>query len=701
MELINTILGQPLGWIMYACYRLVHNYAATLLLFTIISKIILLPISLMVQKNSIKMVKLQPEIDELKKLYGNDKEQLSEAQYKLFEREGYNPAIGCLPTVIQIPIVLGLIQVIYHPLQHLFRIPRQICDEIIAKTSELLGRELVGNSAELNVIEAIRGSEFGESIRSFGLIAEETFEKIRAMDLNFCGLNLAETPSISHPGWLWIVPICSGLSALALCMYQDRENVLQREQGKLQQWGMSAFVVLFSLYFTFLVPAGIGFYWILSNLIAIVQLAVLNRIYDPSKYIDYEARAKAAAAEAAETAESPEEAAERKEREMALQRRERDDENRFFDAKNKLLVVYAEGSGFYNYFDTTLRYIMDHSKIIIHYVTNDPNDAVFQKNLPNLVPYYISDKRIGNLFASMDADMVLMSTPNLQTYHVKRSIVRKDIEYVFLFHGISSTMSSDRKGAFDHFDTIFCVGPHHFREIRETEEMYKLKQKKLLEVGYGQLDKLLEDYGKMEKTENDMPMVLIAPSHQPGCIMESLIHEILESFNGKDYRVVVRPHPQFVKRNPGYMEKLEEQYADRIGPRLQFEYGFTSHASIYSADLLITDWSGTAFEFSFVTKRPSLFINTPMKILNPDYPKYKSPAIEIEFRNIGGVAIEESDVPRISDYASDLLARKNEYSKAITDFMNEYIYNIGKSGEVGGKYIIRSLIEKNRNKKKD
>ena len=124
---------------MYICYNLVQNYGATIILFTLISKIILLPISLMVQKNSIKMVKLQPEIDEIKKLYAGDKERIGEEQYKLFEREGYNPGIGCLPTFIQIPIVLGLIQVIYHPLQHLFHVARDAAAALIETAGQLLG----------------------------------------------------------------------------------------------------------------------------------------------------------------------------------------------------------------------------------------------------------------------------------------------------------------------------------------------------------------------------------------------------------------------------------------------------------------------------------------------------------------------------------------------------------------------------------
>ena len=694
LEIINTILGKPLGWVMYFCYNLVQNYGLTIILFTIISKLILLPISLLVQKNSIKMVKLQPEIDEIKKLYAGDKERIGEEQYKLFEREGYNPGIGCLPTIIQIPIILGLIQVIYHPLQHLFRVASQTAQSLIQITGELLNKELTGNSAELQVIEAIQNNSFTEAIRNTGLLTPETFEKIRTMQLNFLGIRLSEIPSLKTPNATLLIPLISGLSALALCLYQDRNNVLQREQGKLQQWGMTIFLVLFSLYFTFLVPAGIGLYWICSNLLAIVQLAILNKIYAPEKYIDYESRN----AKKAQDAETSEEARIKHEEERKLQLRERDDIERFYNTQNKLVVFYSEKSGFYNYFAEIIEYLLRHTKIIIHYVTGDPEDQVFRMNEPNLIPYYVSDRSLGSFFAQLDVPIVVMTMPDLQTYHIKRSVVRKDIEYIYVFHALMSTTMAYRKGAFDHFDTIFTVGPYQIREIRENEQKYDLKPKKLIEHGYGQLDRLLREHEQLPERNGDAQMILIAPSHHPGNILESCIEELVERLYAAGYKVVVRPHPQYVKRNPDFMPKLEEKFSEKIGERLVFETNFSSHTSIYSADLLITDWSGTAFEYSYVTKRPTLFINTPMKVINPEYDQYENKPMEISFRKVGGISIDPDEVPEIENHVRDVFVRSDEFHQTITEFMEENVFNIGHSGQNGAKYIVSGLLER-KNKK--
>lgn len=113
--------------------------------------------------------------------------------------------------------------------------------------------------------------------------------QIQQMDLLFFGVDFAHFPSFTHPDLYWMFPILSGLSAYLLCVFQNKENVLQKEQGFLGRWGMAIFLTAFSTYFAFIVPAGVGFYWILGNVIAIFTLYLLNWMYDPKKYIDYEA----------------------------------------------------------------------------------------------------------------------------------------------------------------------------------------------------------------------------------------------------------------------------------------------------------------------------------------------------------------------------------------------------------------------------
>ena len=205
---------------------------------------------------------------------------------------------------------------------------------------------------------------------------------------------------------------------------------------------------------------------------------------------------------------------------------------------------------------------------------------------------------------------------------------------------------------------------------------------------------MLKEHEHLPERKGDTPMILIAPSHQPGNIMESCISEIIDRLYEAGYKVVVRPHPQYVKRNPEFMPELEARYAEKTGDRLVFETNFSSHESIYSADLLITDWSGTAFEYTYVTKRPTLFINTPMKVINPEYDQYENKPMEIRFRSVCGISIDPSEVEHIAEHAAEVFSRSEDYRQTIEAFMNENVFNIGHSGQNGAKYIISALKKK-------
>jgi len=109
---------------------------------------------------------------------------------------------------------------------------------------------------------------------------------------------------------------------------------------------------------------------------------------------------------------------------------------------------------------------------------------------------------------------------------------------------------------------------------------------------------------------------------------------------------------------------------------------------------MITDWSGISFEFSFATGRPTLFINTKMKVLNENWQKIECEPIEITLRNEIGISIEKSDVGNIGDIAKDTFARSGEYQKKIEASLKKAVYNVGCSNEVGAKYILNRLIAK-------
>jgi YidC/Oxa1 family membrane protein insertase len=248
-----------------------------------------------------------------------------------------------------------------------------------------------------------------------------------------------------------------------------------------------------------------------------------------------------------------------------------------------------------------------------------------------------------------------------------------------------------RKGALDYFDTILCVGKFQFDEIRETEKLYGLKEKRLVECGYGLLENLYNAYEKCDIVDRSRKKILIAPSWQPDNILDSCINAILDQLLGRGYDVVVRPHPEYVKRYGTRMDGIVERYAEYQGGDLTFELDFSNSNSIFDSDLVISDWSGTAYEFSFVTKRPVIFINTPPKINNLEYDKLSVKPLEILLRDKIGIQIETDKLDELPNAVENLFSSEWEYKQTISTILEKYISNFGNSGEVAARYIISKL----------
>ncbi len=113
-----SLLATPLGWIMKACYSLVHNYGIALLIFTFITRVVVLPFNIKQQKSQARMAKIQPELEKLRKKYAKNQEKLNEETMKLYTKENISPTAGCLPMLITMVILFSMIPVIYGPLTY-------------------------------------------------------------------------------------------------------------------------------------------------------------------------------------------------------------------------------------------------------------------------------------------------------------------------------------------------------------------------------------------------------------------------------------------------------------------------------------------------------------------------------------------------------------------------------------------------------
>ncbi len=695
MEFLESVIGYPLGFLMNLCYRLFANYGVAIIAFTLLTKFVLLPLSVWVQKNSIKMVQMQPAINRIKAKHFGDADTIADEEAKLYKQNKYSPLASIIPLAVQILLLMGVVAVIYNPFQYLFNMDAALIENISRVASELSGINIADSSIQLTAIEYIKNPEFAASFTTIAGI-ENYLDQIKNFDLMFLGINLSFNPSIVL-GITCVVPVVAGLSSMWLCIAQNQANVLQAEQSVVSQWSMSILSVGLSLYLGFFVPAGIALYWVASNLFAILQLYLLNMAIPPKKYVDYEALEASRQELAQLNAMTPKKKLFAKDE---FAKRERADYKRFFSIANKHLVFYSERSGFYKYYKEIIEFILEKTTVAIHYVTNDPNDIVFElaKTQPKLKPYYIGVKKCITLMMRMEADVVVMTTPDLDNFYLKRSLLQKDIKYIFVPHDPSSMHMGFREHSLDNFDVVFCTGPHIKDEVRASEKLYGTKEKELVEFGYPLIENLIESCKNLEPNESTRKSVLIAPSWQEDNLLDSCIEPLIDSIYGDDYKIIVRPHPEYMKRYSAKMQLLVDKYADKIGDGLEFELDFSSNKSVYSSDILVTDWSGIGIEFSFATLKPAVFINTKIKMENENYKNIGIEPQEIVLRNILGVALEKDEIPLKFANTVKSLIGDDSFKDKLKNKREEYFYNLGSAGTNGAKYIIRYLIEKKKEK---
>ncbi len=699
MDQILYYICIPLGILMKWCWQIVGDYGFAIILFTLLTKVVLLPVSVWIHKNSIQMVKIQPEVNMIKVRHYGDSDTIADEQAKLFKKVKYRPMLSLVPLALQIILLLGVVFIINHPMSYLFGVG----DDTVMSLATHLGLNTENSAFQLQIVEAIKNGSLTAVTAVPGVdgaALAEIVKSVAAFDLSFFGLDLSIVPSNVF-GLYILVPAVAGLSSWFLCFSQNMSNVLQHEQGNANKYGIMAFSIALSLYLGFFVPAGTAFYWIFGNIFSVIQMYILNAVINPKKHVDYEALEKSR--EELKKIEALEPAEKKDAEWKANRKRERQDYKKFFKIVNKHLVIYSEKSGFYKYFKSLIEELTSRSNITVHYITNDPKDIIFEvaKTNTQIKPYYIGLKKTIPLMMKLEADMVVMTTPDLEKYYLKKSIMKKDIEYVYIPHALMSMHMGMKEGSLDAFDTVFCAGEHIKREVAATVKHYGLPEKTLVEFGYPLADDLIAVGEKERETHKTggRREILIAPTWNEDNILDSCIDEMLEKLLCDDYHITVRPHPEYVKRYGPRMQAIVEKWQDKVGEGLTFELDFSSNSSIYSSDLMITDWSGISFEYSFATKRPVLFVNTKMKVLNPNWENIGCEPIEITLRDEIGISIEKSDVKDVDKYVADMFGRSGEFEEKIDKALHKAVYNVGSGAKVGAKYILTQLANKKKQSK--
>lgn len=309
-----------LGWVLKLMYMICSNYGVALILFTIIVKAILFPLTLKQQKSMMKTQKLQPLLNELQQKYGNDKEKLNQETMKLYQKYKINPMSGCLPLLIQLPILLALYWVVRQPMVYIMgfggdEVWRAInaIEDFSATNPDAVNALLSSMNIEgFNVFRDANYSNFGmyeiqvaRFLQDYPDVMNspwitEMGRNILVLNFDFLGIDLSQTPNLwsivglitgnipENFGWstvgLWLIAILSGVSAYASSKIsqalQPQQQPQVDENGVEKANPMKTMMIImpiFSAWIAFTLPAAIGFYWVLSNVIQIIQQVVITK----------------------------------------------------------------------------------------------------------------------------------------------------------------------------------------------------------------------------------------------------------------------------------------------------------------------------------------------------------------------------------------------------------------------------------------
>ena len=267
----------PFSWLLLFFYHVLNSYGLALILFAVVIKVILFPVTLKGKKSMIQTTMISGKMQQLQKQYGKDRERYNLELQKLYEREHVNPMGGCLWSMIPLVLLIALYAIIREPLINLMGVPK----DMIATVADITGIANTGAYPQIYMAEAMNDPAILQSVKD---ALGEAGSKVFAMDFSFLGINLASVPTwkfwANGFGWgsigLTILPLVSTvISFLSMKVSMDtnkiNNNQPQNDQMERTNKTMLWTMPLMSLWIGFTVPAGLSIYWIAQYLVNMIQ----------------------------------------------------------------------------------------------------------------------------------------------------------------------------------------------------------------------------------------------------------------------------------------------------------------------------------------------------------------------------------------------------------------------------------------------
>ncbi len=274
---IFNFFGSILGYLLWFLYTIFKNYGIAIILFTVILKIVMFPMSLKQQRSMASQAKLAEKQRELQKKYANNKQKYNDELMKIYEKEGVNPSSGCLTTLLPFPIMLGIFYSVAYPLSNTLHIASETVALATDYISKIPGVVSLGGYTELEIIR-----NFDVLRDNLTMFTQADVAKIEffSQGFRFCGLDLLSTPQGSgFASLLWIIPVLSLVTSFAFQFYTMRATGAPQGQQQGCMKVMMYVLPLMSVYWSYIFPAAVGLYWVISSLAGFLQTLITNKFF--------------------------------------------------------------------------------------------------------------------------------------------------------------------------------------------------------------------------------------------------------------------------------------------------------------------------------------------------------------------------------------------------------------------------------------
>ena len=340
----------------------------------------------------------------------------------------------------------------------------------------------------------------------------------------------------------------------------------------------------------------------------------------------------------------------------------------------KSILFYAESGQDWHHFAPIIHHLTEHLGERVCYVSSDPDDPVFSQKNERITSFFMREGLFQILFFShLNADILVLNP----------------VHYIYLFHAMGSTHMVDFADSYDHYDTIFCVGPHQKEEIRRREQLKGFPPKNLVEHGYARVDALMEKNREDVKSplSKEGTTVLLAPTWGDKSILNTCGLELCGILLTAGFNLILRPHYETVKRTPQVTENILKKYGRHEAFAYVDRMGDTD--SLFRSDLLISDWSSMSIEYALGLEKPVLFIDVPRRVRNQAYMELGVEPAEVRIRKEVGEILDPNELEKAPSMIKNMLAGRDRFKENIDTIRRRYLYNPGESAQIGAMEIRR------------